>query len=353
MKKRILSFLRMVRIFSPFLALLPSSARAHCSAATHATPALHSISDSSSASIDIQLADGLIYLQARLNGSKPLWMMLDTGSSVTVFDESVSKALGLRIHSEGNAYGPGQGSSQRLAFASHATLRFAGTELGNQTVATLPLDWFSRDVGRSTDGFLGSSIFGRFVVEIDYTNQVLRLYDPAAYSYSGSGQRLPLEFTWDNIPRVRAEVITPDGKSITGLFLVDTGSTTGLWLTKAFSDAHPELLSAEKMTEIASGVAVGGEIRFRVGRVPAIRLGGFVVEEPITKFSQNTSGLFAGSHLAGIIGAQVLWRFTVIFDYPHRQMILQPNARFGDHEEEITKSLMVGRPDVTQQVRPD
>ena len=69
MKKRILSFLRMVGVISPFLALLPSSARADCSAATHATAALHSMSDSSSASIDIQLADGLIYMQASLNGS--------------------------------------------------------------------------------------------------------------------------------------------------------------------------------------------------------------------------------------------------------------------------------------------
>jgi Aspartyl protease len=345
MKKRILSFLGIVGAISLFLALLPSAARAHCSAATHTTVALRSISDSSSASIDIQLAGGLIYMQGSLNGSEPLWMMLDTGSSVTVFDESVSRSLGLGLRGEGNAYGPGEGSPQKLAFASHARLRFAGAELGDQTVATLPLDWFSREVGRSTDGFLGSNLFRKFVVEIDYANQVLRLYDPAVYSYSGSGQRLPLEFTGDNIPRVRAEVITPDGKSITGVFLVDTGSMTGLWLTKAFSDAHPELLSAEKTTEAASGVAVGGEIRFRIGRVPAIRLGEFVVQEPITKFSQNTSGLFAGRHLAGIIGAQVLWQFTVIFDYPHRQMILQPNTRFGDrrHEEEIAKSLTVGQ----------
>jgi hypothetical protein len=67
MKKRILSFLRMVGVISPFQARLPSSARAHCSA--HAPPAFRSISDSSSASINIQLADGLIYMQASLNGS--------------------------------------------------------------------------------------------------------------------------------------------------------------------------------------------------------------------------------------------------------------------------------------------
>jgi Aspartyl protease len=57
--------------------------------------------------------------RANINGSHPLWMMLDTGSSVTVFDETVSKMLGIRFLGEGNVDGPGQGSAQKLAFANH------------------------------------------------------------------------------------------------------------------------------------------------------------------------------------------------------------------------------------------
>ena len=276
------------------------------SAAIESIPHSRLISDTSVAPIYFQLAEGLIYVQASLNGSQPLWMLLDTGSSVTVFDESVSKALGIPFLGEGNAYGPGQGSAQKLAFTSHATLRFAGEELGDQTVATLPLEWFSREVGRSTDGFLGSNVFRNYVVEIDYANQVLRLYDPATYSYSGSGQRLPLQFIWREIPTVRAEVVAIDGTAITGVFLVDSGATTAIWLTKAFSNAHPDFLSAQETTEALKVVAVGGELSARVGRVPAIRLGGFVVSMPLTQFSQNTSGIFAAPDITGSIGAQML-----------------------------------------------
>ena len=60
-------------------------------------PHSHSISDTISRPIYFQLADSLIYMQASLNGSQPLWMMLDTGSSVTIFDEPVSKTLGIRF----------------------------------------------------------------------------------------------------------------------------------------------------------------------------------------------------------------------------------------------------------------
>jgi hypothetical protein len=288
------------------------------------------ISEMSSAPIPFQLADSLIYIQASINGSQPLWMMLDTGSSITVFDESVSKMLGIRFLGEGKVDGPGQGSAQKLAFAKHTTLMFAGEELGDQTVATLPLEWFSREVGRSTDGFLGSNVFRNYVVEIDYANQVLRFHDPAGYCYSGSGQRLPLQFIWNDIPTVRAEVVAPDGTAINGVFLVDSGATTAIWLTKAFSEAHPEVLSEQDTVEVPKVVAIGGELSARVGRVPAIRLGGFVVSMPLTQLSQNTSGIFAAPDITGTIGAQMLRRFTVIFDYPHGEMILEPNEHFDD-----------------------
>jgi len=288
------------------------------------------ISEMSSAPTPFQLTDSLIYIQASINGSHPLWMMLDTGSSVTVFDETVSKMLGIRFLDEGNVDGPGQDSVQKLAFANHATLMFAGEEMGDQTVATLPLEWFSREVGRSTDGFLGSNVFRNYVVEIDYANQLLRFHDPAVYCYSGSGQRLPLQFIWNDIPTVHAEVVAQDGRAIDGVFLVDSGATTAIWLTKAFSEAHPEVLSAQGTVEVPKVVAVGGGLRTRLGRVQAIRLGGFVVSMPLTQFSQNTSGIFAAPDITGTIGAQMLRRFTVIFDYPHGEMILEPNEHFGD-----------------------
>lgn len=289
----------------------------------------HTISRSSQP-IPFQLTDGLIYMQASLNGSSPLSVILDTGSSYTVIDESLSKMLGLDFRGEGTAYGPGQGSTQEFAFAGHATLMFAGAELADQTVATLPLEWFSRELGRRVDGFLGSNIFQNYVVEIDYANQLVRFHDPASYSYSGSGEHFPLEFVWDNIPSVRAEVLTLDGTAIQGVFLVDSGATTAIWLSRAFSDTHPEFLSAQETIEVPNVVAVGGEFSARLGRVPAVRLGKFLVSMPLVQFSQNTSGIFATPGLAGTIGAETLRRFTVIFDYRHREMILEPNKDFSE-----------------------
>src|SRR6266852_9196020 len=84
------------------------------------------ISEMDSAPIPFQLADSLIYIQASINGSHPLWMLLDTVSSVTVFDESVLRMLGIRCFGQANVDVPGQVSTQTWAFARHTTLMFAG-----------------------------------------------------------------------------------------------------------------------------------------------------------------------------------------------------------------------------------
>jgi hypothetical protein len=113
------------------------------------------------AAIPFQLTDGLVFIQAKLNGAGPLWMMLETGSSVTMLDESVSMMLGVPFVDEGSVYGPGQGSGQRLVCGKHATLSFGEVEVGDQTVSSVPLGRFSRELGRGADGFLGSNAFSQ------------------------------------------------------------------------------------------------------------------------------------------------------------------------------------------------
>src|SRR5258708_39353494 len=142
MKKRMLYFSKIFSIFSLFLTLSPFSVKARVSAGSERTKAvisaskdkclrdgsqaishemqaqrelavrvfggaettgaLPSASDAGSAPIPFDPADSLIYMQASINGSMPLWMILDTGATVTGLDESVSKMLGIRFLGEGN-----------------------------------------------------------------------------------------------------------------------------------------------------------------------------------------------------------------------------------------------------------
>jgi len=139
-------------------------------------------------------------------------------------------------------------------------------------------------VGRSTDGFLGSNVFRNYVVEIDYAKPsapsprsdnllVLRLGSAFATpvylgqhtecSGAGSGAR------WDRSLRCLLNRFRRDVRA-----LADEG----------LQQRTPRVSFAKDTIEVPNVVAVGGELSARVGWVPAIRLGGFVVSMPFTQF---------------------------------------------------------------------
>jgi C-terminal processing protease CtpA/Prc len=47
-------------------------------------------------------------------------------------------------------------------------------------------------------------------------------------------------------------------------------------------------------------------------------------------FSPAQSGTLAEHGYGGIVGSEILRRFTATFDYPEARMLLEPNAHFGE-----------------------
>jgi S1-C subfamily serine protease len=47
-------------------------------------------------------------------------------------------------------------------------------------------------------------------------------------------------------------------------------------------------------------------------------------------FSEDTAGAFADKSLAGNIGAQILTRFRLFFDYGRRRIILEPSSKLAE-----------------------
>jgi C-terminal processing protease CtpA/Prc len=47
-------------------------------------------------------------------------------------------------------------------------------------------------------------------------------------------------------------------------------------------------------------------------------------------FSQSRAGTLAEHGYGGIVGSEILRRFTATFDYPDTRLLLEPNAHFGE-----------------------
>jgi hypothetical protein len=177
--------------------------------------------------------------------------------------------------------------------------------------------------GRAVNGILGYDFLSRYVVEVDYAGRQVHLYDPDFYHYTGPYEPLPLSLI-NQHPHLKGVLTLPDGSSIEADFILDSGAAPALLLATPFVEAHGLLSSGlVAVPELAAGV--GGAAPVMVGRMPALGFGPWRFENLTTYFSQSKGDAIAELLQAdGIIGGQILRRYRVIWDYPHEQVILEP-----------------------------
>jgi hypothetical protein len=289
---------------------------------------------SSSEKIPFDLNTNKPYLQVRVNATGPYTFIMDTGSIAMVVDSELAALLGVQSGESFESSGAGEGTLAG-ATGNGVLLGLEGLDISTGPIDILPINKaIAFSEGRRVDGLLGYEFFASFVVTIDYANRQVSIYDPQANNIRdvpGTGTVLPLELVRGN-PFVSAELTTSAGKRLAGYFLVDTAWRSALSLNAPFVVKHG-LLESTATIEAITGVGVGGSSVEAVGRVQTLQLGSIAVQNPVANFSRAKAGILSQSDMSGIIGGDVLRRFTVTFDYPHKRIILEPNALFAEPYE--------------------
>ena len=276
------------------------------------------------ARIPFELNGHVIFLPVAVNGSPPGSFVLDTGAQGSSLNTRTASALRLPLGRGGTAHGAGGNiASHRL---SGVTLGVGEARLEKLDLSAMELAPLENNTGRAIDGILGSDLFRRYVVEIDYETKRIRLYEPSGFDAEGRGASLPLRFEHQH-PYVRAAVTLPGWGVLDGEFVLDLGSNLALILLPSFIE-EKKLRDSLPPTIETFGRGVGGEVGLPIGRASRLRVGAHALEAPVTAFPR--SGTFGRTGKAGNIGSAVLRRFRVTFDYSRSRMFLEPNARFGD-----------------------
>lgn len=272
--------------------------------------------------IPFDLYEDLIYVPVSVNGSRALRFAIDTGASYALVSDKTAQEIGLHPDQrEQVGLGSGQGNV-KLWHAKDVSFSLGNIQISSPDALVASLQDINRMTGQNLDGVLGADLFRRYVVEIDYAARRIRLFEPETFVYHGAGEGIPL--TIAGVPLTKASVALPDRAPIDGLFVVDTGSHRALGLNSPFVQKN-NLLEGLKAIS-SSDVSIGGEWPKMVGRLQTFQIGRFVLDRPVTDFSQATSGQRSNAAFAGVIGGEVLRRFKVIFDYSRQLMILEPNA---------------------------
>ena len=286
--------------------------------------------DTPPVSIPFDLVTRHIMLKIKVNNSRPLSFVFDTGDKVGIIDIVRAKELGLNLDGQVGVGGAGAGRLNG-ARVQDAKWSIVGFEDFSQPLSlAIPLGNIAARFGHDMDGIIGSDFIRQFVVEVDYEARLLKLHDKSNFKYTGAGESIPIQLNQQGFPIIEGEV-TPEGsKPVRASFVLDLGSGGALALHTPFVTEH-QLLNEKSKSIRAIGVGgSGGQSTGRFGRVAELKIGSFKVSNPSTYFSEDKSGAFATTALAGNIGQRIAAKFKVFLDYENRRIIFEPAKSFSE-----------------------
>jgi hypothetical protein len=187
-------------------------------------------------------------------------------------------------------------------------------------------------IGIQAHGILGSEIFNRFVVEIDYDKKLLRFYNPKDFEVPRGFKKIPI--TLEDFRPFTKVTIKQDNKTTLDVnLLIDTGASSALFLDLRKDE---EIKLPKKTIDQVIGRALVGVIEGKIGRVKRLRLGKFKFKKITTSYPENWVISKTGRNETGrdvrhgTLGSEILSRFRVIFDYHSNAVYLKKGDNFSD-----------------------
>ncbi|HEY4650219.1 MAG TPA: aspartyl protease family protein [Pontibacter sp.] len=280
--------------------------------------------------IPFTLAHNLIVIPVQINGSKPLNFILDSGVNSTLITHlNYSDSLNLNNSTKITVKGLGQGFSLDALISQGNSMQLQRIKGKNQEVYVLLQDVFdlSSRMGMPIHGIIGYDIFKNFIVKINYSTRILTLYRPDAQvkvSKKAEVHELHIE---DCKAYVYANVRQFNGDTLQVKLVVDTGASHSLSL---YLPTNEKLKLPPKVMEAYLGRGLGGDIHGKIGRLNSMSLGSYEFanlpasypDEDAIKVALNVA------NRNGNLGSDILKRFTVIFDYPHKRLYMIPNKKY-------------------------
>ena len=271
---------------------------------------------SAATTMPFTLINNHVYGEASINGKGPYRFIFDTGG-LNLVTPTLAKTLDLTTTGQFAGSGAGEGTME-VGFTKVAELKVAGATLRDQPFYVLPLDALTKVEGVEEQGMVGYETFRRFVTRFDYGARTVTLIDPRRFDPKEAGTPIHFDFA-DHNPEIAGAF-----EGIPGKFRIDTGARDDLTLNKPFVARNDLRAKHAKGADVVDGWGIGGPSRGYVTRAASFSLGPVAVHDVVASFSTQDKGAFAGDDYQGNIGAGILKRFVVTFDYQHRIVYLKP-----------------------------
>lgn len=279
------------------------------------------------AAVPFEITNNKTCVCTTIDGSEPLWFIFDTGNNgPSVIARSCADRLKLdRSADEKVQIGAGSGADvSRSQISRGVKLQALGETLAIAEPQVLTLDHVARIEGRRVDGLLGYDFLSKHVIEIDYARGTMTPHDPEGYEPPRGATVLPLSLD-QGWPVVAGTIALKGAKPLPVHLIVDTGMKGMVTMFRPFCERNGLYEVEGSLRDIVTGAGAGGITRGDVVRLDAMTLGPLSFAKPVAGIARDRTGVMGQvDDPDGIMGGEILRRFRVTFDYPHRRMVLEP-----------------------------
>ncbi len=284
--------------------------------------------------IPFERHNNLIVIPVTVNEFLTLKFILDTGVETAILTEKLyADILNVNYLREIVIAGPGAIDSIEALVANNVSFSLPGGIFGeNMNLLVLKDDYLklSENIGEDVHGIIGYDIFSRFVVNINYKDQLITLYDPSSFKKPRRSQKLPITII-NRKPFLTASV-TQNNQRANLDMMIDTGASHAALID--YSQVTSINLPEKKMeTQLGRGIA--GEILGYVGRMDSLQIDNFQFENMLVSapFEGAYNKTIKRGARIGTFGGELLHRFNVTFDYSRSTIYLQKSPSYNDKFE--------------------
>lgn len=261
-------------------------------------------------SIPVELHRDLPFLKVSV-GDTALFFRIDC-QALQVLDEGTALALGLRPRDP------------------QLNLQAWNARLGNVQVGPVPItqnDFVVLSLAPireglnlpALDGLLGYDLFRRFVVQLDYPAQKMRLFPAATPPAPGWGEALPMRLYGGQLPQISATI---EGQPVS--LLLDTGSPQALTLYPSWTSQQVFFKeNVDREDSVIIGYDLQGPVwgtreliqSFQVGEGPGTGVSAFLLRRP-TPGTEKPG-------IAGTLGGAWMKERVLTFDFKGGRIWIQ------------------------------
>lgn len=185
---------------------------------------------------------------------------------------------------------------------------------------------FSPRLGVPIHGIMGNDFYKNFVVEVNYNREFVKFYEPENHDKKYRRYENKTLVFYDHKPYIQTDIVVNENR-IQSTLMIDTGLGDGLWLYSG-----PTIPLVEPNFKDFLGLGFSGSVYGKRSKIDAFFLGKYKLNEITTAYPDSASTYLVNPTYRknGLIGAEILKRFNLVFDYQGHKMWFVSNHFFDD-----------------------